>query len=170
MTDLFGDALIYDTICENNTILTNQEDRTIMHRNITGEGETLQLIHLKNENYGDTAPEFNNDERKYERDLDRSETLNVMVEEYDHLNEILIKNCTSWKITNEHADPKLVITMITYALSRLNVPDARVIVGLVSQKKRHYDTAAIWELSINHGQIYVNELSAALLNKSKLIK
>lgn len=166
---MFGATIIYDTLCANNAILKGDEGRIIVNRNMTSTGEMFQMIHLQNDKKGVTEHEFNTDEQEFDRDYDKYAMLNVvMSEEYNHLNQIPVKNCASWNSKKEHTDPKLVLSMVTHALSSFNAPNARAIVTLVSEMEPGHDNAAIWEVSINQGQIYVNELSSVILNRSEI--
>lgn len=169
MTDLLGSAILYDTLCDNynETNLMVEEDKIITNRNISSMGETFQLLYLRKNNKENTVPEYNNDEREYNRDFDRYTVLNeVMPEDYDVLNEIPITKCASWTIRKDFADPSFIVSTITHALSKLEVTNVKTIVAMVNKKRYLTDAASIFEVSMNEGQIYVNKLSTATLDRT----
>ena len=161
-TDIFEAVLPFDIFCENyNEMLTDHEDKINTNLNFTSTEQSLQMLHLKNDKQDVAPPEFETADREYDRDFSRIAMLNeVMSGE----NQIPVRNCTSWNLQQGQADPNLVISMVTRALSRLNVPNTKVIVAMVSQMEPQYDTAAIWEVSINEGETFVNKLSSVMLN------
>lgn len=163
--DLSGSAILNDTPCDDrNSKLIWKKDA---FRNLADKGEKAQQLYLRtNDNDGiqGTALEFDNDEREYERDFDRYAMLNEVVsEECDHLNKIPIKSCASWHVDKEHADSNHILSIVTRALNVLEVTTTKTIVAIVSQKEQ-YQMAAVWEVSVNQGQTYVNKLSSAILD------
>lgn len=166
ITDVLGTAILYDTNCDQNNSKAMQleEDRIITNRNISSNGETFQLLYLRKNDK--SAPIFDNDEREFDRDFDRYAMLNKVVsEEYDRMNQIPINNCVAWNVNKHVAEPTYILSTVTEALTRSEVRNVKTIVAIVNAKDASPGFASIYEVSINEGQIYVNKLSSAMLNK-----
>lgn len=169
-TDVSGTEVLYETLCDNNnTVLLTQEDKIITNRNLIRGGGMLQLASLRSGNNKiSEADEFDSDEREFDRDFDRYSPLNeVMSEESGNMNKLPINSCGSWNLSKEIADPNVIISMVIEAFNRLDVTNARTIVALVTRTKFQYESAEIWEVSINEGQTYVNKLSSAILKMTR---